>query len=129
MLDLAPELLEAHPDWRHVLCAYRETLEPTSAAAAAADAELSELFAKGFRPRLRVVEGVPSENMTRIHGKLIAHGLLQVEIASRTGGMLYQLTSLGRQACVRLARASVEETETVDFETTADDESLELAMA
>lgn len=125
MLDLVPELLEAHPDWRHVLCAYRETLEPTSAA----DAELSELFAKGFRPRLRLVEGVPSENMTRIHGKLIAHGLLQVEITSRTGGMLYQLTSLGRQACVRLARVSVEETETVDFETTADDESLELAMA
>ena len=125
MFDLDSDLLEAHPDWWHVLCAYGETLEPTSAA----DVELSELFAKGFRPRLRVVEGVPSENMTRIHGKLIAHGLLQVEIASRTGGMLYQVTSLGRQACVRLARLSMEETETVDFETTTDDVSLELAIA
>jgi hypothetical protein len=127
MLDLDSELLDTHPDWRHVLFAYRETVVPTSAT----DSELSELFAKGFRPRLRVVEGVPSENMTRIHGKLIAHGLLQVEIASRTGGMLYQLTSLGRQACVRLARVSVdvEETETTDFEMNADEESLELATA
>ncbi len=125
MLDLDPELLEAHPDWRQVLFAYRETLEPMPQA----DSELSELFVKGFRPRLRVVDGVPSENMARIHGRLIAHGLLQVEIASRTGGMLYQLTSLGRQACLRLARVSVEETDAAGFEMTADEESLELATA
>lgn len=125
MLDLDPNLLNAHPDLRQVLFAYRETLEPTPQA----DSEVSELLAKGFRPRLRVVEGVPSENMTRIHGKLIAHGLLQVEIASRTGGMLYQLTSLGRQACMRLASFSVGEVEAdvVGDEVTAEEESLELA--
>ena len=122
MLDLDPELLEAHPDWRQVLFAYRETHEPTPQA----DAEMSVLLAKGFRPRLRSVDGVPVEQMARIHGKLIAHGLLQVEIANRTGGMLYQLTSLGRQACVRLVRVSEEES---DFEMTADEESLELATA
>ena len=122
MLDLDPELLEAHPDWRQVLIAYRETLEPTPQA----DSEMSELLAKGFRPRLRSVDGLAVEQLTRIHGKLIAHGLLQVEIASRTGGMLYQLTSLGRQACVRLAHVSAEESE---FEMTTDEESLELATA
>lgn len=122
MLDLDPELLQAHPDWRQVLFAYRETPPPTPQA----DSEMSELLAKGFRPRLKNVDGVAAENMARIHGKLIAHGLLQVEIASRTGGMLYQLTSLGRQASVRLVRVSEEES---DFEMTADEESLELATA
>lgn len=122
MLDLDPELLEAHPDWQQVLFAYRETLEPMPQS----DLEMSELLAKGFRPRLKFVDGVRAENMARIHGKLIAHGLLQVEIASRTGGMLYQLTSLGRHACVRLAHVTSEESE---FEITVAEASLELATA
>ena len=122
MLDLDPALLEAHPDWRQVLFAYRETFEPT-----AADSETSELHAKGYRPRVKLVEGVAVDQMTRIHGKLIAHGLLQVEIASRTGGMLYQLTTLGRQACVRLANIVEDDEQQTDM--FADEESLELATA
>ena len=104
MLDLDLAVLDAHPEWRQVLLAYGDELET----ATPADAETADFLARGFRSRVREVEGVPADQMARVHGKLIAHGLLQVEIAGRTGGMLYQLTAIGRRACVRLAD-SVEE--------------------
>jgi len=65
--------------------------------------QTAEFVARGFRPRVREVDGVPAEQMARVHGKLIAHGLLQVEITGRTGGMLYQLTTSGRRACLQIA--------------------------
>lgn len=112
MLDLDLAVLDVHPEWRQVLLAYNEVVE----SATNADAEMADFVARGFRPRVREVEGVPADQMARVHGKLIAHGLLQVEITGRTGGMLYQLTTLGRRACVRLAGA-------------VEEESLELASA
>lgn len=112
MLDLDLAVLDAHPEWRQVLLAYNEVVE----SATNADAEAADFVARGFRPRVREVEGVPADQMARVHGKLIAHGLLQVEITGRTGGMLYQLTTLGRRACVWLAG-------------TVEEESLELASA
>lgn len=112
MLDLDLAVLDAQPEWRQVLLAYHNVVESV----ANADAETADFVARGFRPRVREVDGVPADQMARVHGKLIAHGLLQVEIAGRTGGMLYQLTTLGRRACVQLAGA-------------AEDESLELATA
>jgi hypothetical protein len=102
MLDLDLAVLDANPDWRQVLLAYGEGLEGPSATGD----ETTDLVARGFRPRLREVAGVPAEQMTRVHGKLIAYGLLQVEIAGRTGGMMYQLTAIGRRACLQIAEAS-----------------------
>ena len=104
MFNLEFDLLEAHPDWRQVLLAYSQEFLPANAA----ERESSELLAKGFRPRVQEVDGIAAEQLTCIHGKLIAHGFLQVEIAGRTGGMLYQLSSEGRQACLRLADLSEE---------------------
>ena len=101
MFDLEIDLLQAHPDWQRVLQAYAESWDPQTFA----DTEMSELVSQGWRPRLKEVDGVAPEQMTRIHGKLIAHGFLQVEIAGRTGGLLYQLSSVGRQAGLRLAEA------------------------
>ncbi len=98
MLDLEIDLLQAHPDWQRVLQAYAESWAPQTFA----DSETSELLSQGWRPRLKEVDGIATEQMARIHGKLIAHGFLQVEIAGRTGGMLYQLSSAGRQAGLRL---------------------------
>ena len=99
MLDLDFNVLDAHPEWRQVLLAYGEDIEVSTTG----DAETAGFLARGFRPRVRVVEGVPVDQMARVHGKLIAHGLLQVEIAGRTGGMLYQLTTAGRRACLQVA--------------------------
>ena len=97
-------MLDAHPEWRQVLLAYGEGVD----VAVSADAETAEFVARGFRPRVREVDGVPADQMARVHGKLIAHGLLQVEIAGRTGGMLYQLTTAGRRACLQVADGVLE---------------------
>lgn len=102
MLDLDVQPLETHPEWRQVLLAYAAARD----AVVEANNETADLVAKGFRPRLKTVDGVPADQLTRIHGWLIAHGFLQVEISGRTGGMLYQLTSHGRQACLRLSNAA-----------------------
>jgi hypothetical protein len=100
MTEFDFSLSDAPPEWRQVLLAYHEGVEPVAASPSVAD---EELVSRGFRPRVREVAGIPREQMARIHGKLIAHGLLQVEIAGRTGGMLYQLTSAGRKACLQLS--------------------------
>ena len=110
MFDLDFDLLETHPDWRHVLLAYGEEF----LSAIAADRETSELAVKGFRPRVRAVDGIAADQLTCIHGKLIAHGFLQVEIAGRTGGMLYKLSPEGRRACLRLADSSDSDEEVAD---------------
>ena len=47
--------------------------------------------------RLRSVEGVLPDRMAPIHGRLIAHGLLQFQLQGRDEGVLYRVTSAGRQ--------------------------------
>lgn len=77
------ELFDAQPEWRLMLEAY-----------AAAQT------AQGWVPRFAAVEHLPAEQMSAVHGKLIALGFLKFEIASQAAGLLYQVTPLGRQALV-----------------------------
>jgi hypothetical protein len=79
------ELFDTNPEWGILLAAYRDRL-------ATGDLEWS--------PRLCEVEGLAVEAVSAIHGKLIAMGMLKFEISSRTEGVQYQLTSLGKQALV-----------------------------
>ncbi len=53
-------------------------------------------------PRLTAIDGVPEDELSAIHGRLIAEGLLQFDVLSREAGMVYRLT---REA--RLALAAV----------------------
>jgi hypothetical protein len=77
------ELFDANPQWRPVLAAYQE-------AHTAAKLEWS--------PRIGEVPGLATEELSAIHGKLIALGMLKFEIASRAEGVQYQVTTFGRQA-------------------------------
>lgn len=54
-------------------------------------------------PRLTRVEGVGSEELSRTHGRLIAYGLLKCDLADRSAGVVYQLTSTGKQVIARLS--------------------------
>jgi hypothetical protein len=47
--------------------------------------------------RLRVVDGILPDRMAPIHGRLIAHGLLQFQLQGRDEGVVYRVTSAGRQ--------------------------------
>ncbi|HEY3969702.1 MAG TPA: hypothetical protein VGM05_34470 [Planctomycetaceae bacterium] len=82
-----PELeqYDANPDWALLLAAYQQKIASGSLE---------------WSPRIVEVPGVAAEHLSAIHGKLIALGMLKFEISSRTDGMQYQLTTLGRQALV-----------------------------
>ena len=79
------ELFDANPEWGLVLAAYQVKLTT----------EKLE-----WSPRIIEVESVAPEQLSAVHGKLIALGMLKFEIGSRADGVQYQLTTFGRQALV-----------------------------
>jgi len=56
--------------------------------------------------RVTKLPGIEAEELSKIHGRLIAYDLLKCELAGRSDGMVYQLTSIGKEV---LARTSDEE--------------------
>lgn len=79
------EMFDANPEWRLLLAAY-------AAAQAAAPT--------GWVSRIHEVEGLLAEQLSPIHGKLIALGFLKFEIAPEAKGIQYQLLPTGKQALV-----------------------------
>jgi hypothetical protein len=77
------ELFDANPEWRPLLAAYHER---------------HAIQKLEWSPRVAEVPGLAAEQLSGIHGKLIALGMLKFEIASRADGVQYQVTTLGRQA-------------------------------
>lgn len=76
-----------------------DTEEPTTEAKPAVRVQPTVL-------RLAEIEGVESELLSGIHGKLIAAGYLTADVVGRSDGIVYRLTREGQQ---RLAGESVEE--------------------
>jgi hypothetical protein len=74
---------DAHPEWGLLLCAYARSIANLKAE---------------WSPRLTSAAGLPIEQLSVVHGRLIALGFLRFEIASGAEGVQYQLTPLGRQA-------------------------------
>ena len=83
------EQLRHHPEWQHVLRAYRteqrvqKKLRPDE---------------EEWVPRLHTISGVAETHLPRIHGKLMAYGLLKFRLAGRAEGVLYQVSSAGLEA-------------------------------
>ena len=82
------ELFDANPEWGLLLAAYQQKLASESLE---------------WSPRIVDVLGLASEQLSMVHGKLIALGMLKFEIGNRADGVQYQLTTLGRQALVPAA--------------------------
>lgn len=55
----------------------------------------------GWVTRVRNVEGVPDEELSELHGWLIAHGLLKIELAGRKEGVRYRLSGTGKEQLAR----------------------------
>jgi hypothetical protein len=112
-------LLADDPTWRAVLAAYERAeqalaarlvrsapLIPPSAVPAsdetvpAAEPQTPESPRRRPTgvPRLTSVEGVPDDELSSIHGRLIAAGLLQFDVLSREEGLVYRLTREARLA-------------------------------
>lgn len=91
MIDVHYELEQLHqnPEWLTVL----ETYDRLITSSKKANPE-----SQGWLTRLREFEGVEPDDLSHIHGSLIAHGFLRFQIVDRTSGMEYQLSQLGKQA-------------------------------
>ncbi|WP_145428087.1 hypothetical protein [Symmachiella dynata] len=101
MINYELSQLQDNPEWLDVLRAYSESTPDE----------------QGRLTRVHDIEGIAEEHLPRIHGKLIAFGFLDFELADRHEGVFYQLTSLGRQGLIRLRDTG---TDTID-EATADE--------
>ncbi len=93
MLDFELEELNQSTDWREVLLRHLKLTKPRTNAAKQAEDEFD-----GWLPRIMAVDGLESEDLPRIHGKLIALGFLKFQLASRGTGVVYQISPAGRQA-------------------------------
>ncbi|MFQ5734198.1 MAG: hypothetical protein ACE5KM_19855 [Planctomycetaceae bacterium] len=98
--------LRANDGWQRVLAAYvaeqrvRRTVEPDHS---------------GWVARINTVEGVEQPHLPRIHGRLIAYGLLKFQLAGRNEGVLYQVSAFGKDALAELrGQRSDAEVETAD---------------
>lgn len=85
MTNLELEQYDENPAWGLLLAAYQQKIT-------SGKLEWSQ--------RIVAVEGLEADQLSAIHGKLIALGMLKFEIGSRADGVQYQLTTLGRQALV-----------------------------
>jgi hypothetical protein len=79
------EVFDENPEWRLLLAAYQQ--KPGAGQ-------------PDWIPRLEAVDGLTCEQLSAIHGRLIAWGLLLFELGAATEGVRYQLTPLGKQALV-----------------------------
>lgn len=84
MIDQTFREIHSRPEYLILLSAYRER-----------DLRLRESNSEfdGWQTRIPRVEGIEAEVMSRIHGRLISHGLLQFHLGDRLDGMKYQLSS------------------------------------
>jgi hypothetical protein len=95
-------LLAQNPEWSLVLAAYaaaEQLLPPTPKRAEATPESETEVDDDGrWVPRLDDLQGIEAERLPRIHGRLIAEGLLKFNLLGRSAGIGYRLTPAGRQA-------------------------------
>ena len=93
MIDFELEQMLENPEWSLVLKHYsvlrRETKER--------DPEFD-----GWILRQNEVDGVVTERLPRIHGKLIAFDLLKFQLSGRDSGVFYKVTRTGENMLPRL---------------------------
>ena len=88
MIDFEREQLEEDASLKSVLRTYSDRLQRLKE---------SDEEHDGWIGRLESIDGVPSDQLSRAHGRLIAFGLLKFEMTDRVSGIRYQVTTLGRR--------------------------------
>jgi hypothetical protein len=121
MNSFTRQRLDQDAGWRLVLDAYLHAAGPAAPRAvvvapavepdelddaddAAAEAETDDASA-GWVPRIDEIVGVAAEHLARLHGRLIAFGLLKFQLTSATTGVVYRVTPKGRTLLEEAAEA------------------------
>ncbi|MFP6763106.1 MAG: hypothetical protein VB858_05800 [Planctomycetaceae bacterium] len=133
MIKLELDLVRENPQWLTVLEAYHTaseqldepTADPGSAATSAEDsaadsgksdtaedpvANCSSRRVPWLR-RFNRIEGLDADQLSKAHGRMIAYGLLQCDLPNQSAGVVYRLTSTGRQVLAQLSGEAVREAE------------------
>lgn len=87
MDEIEHDCLADNPDWLKVLQLYAEKIDQPRG-----DDE------QGVRwiERIEQLDDLSAEQVSEIHGQLIAQGWLTFQLEGRQSGLLYRLTNLGR---------------------------------
>jgi hypothetical protein len=107
ILETSLTILRANPQYHLLLAAYLERDQR--------EREQQEEFS-GWLSRVNSVEGIESDVMSRIHGKLISLGLLKFELGDRLEGIRYQLSDDAKRALQQLAESGTSPEESEEFE-------------
>ncbi|MBW3539177.1 MAG: hypothetical protein KY476_02810 [Planctomycetes bacterium] len=107
MIALEWDELTRDDGWQQVLAAYSDSADAARRQQEAFD---------GWTPRLESVEGVAGELLSRLHGRLIAAGLLKFQLADRTTGLCYQLSPQGRRRLAGESQADDDSADSADAE-------------
>jgi len=94
--------LRRNPEWRAILQVYYNLQQQQREQSPDSD---------GWIARQTEVEGIDSAQLSSIHGKLIAHGMLKFDVGGRDVGVQYQLTHQGRRALLGEAETTDETAE------------------
>lgn len=77
--------------------------EPGIADGVANAAAVPKKRASRWVQRITRVSGIETADLSKIHGRLIAYDLLKCDLAGRSDGMVYQLTSSGKAVLSRFS--------------------------
>ena len=106
-------LLAQNPEWSLVLAAYaaaEQVLPPApKRAELAVEVEPDAVEDGRWVPRLHDLQEIQDDRLPRIHGRLIAEGLLRFNLLGRSAGIGYRLTPAGRQALGLAPPADIDE--------------------
>ncbi len=103
--SLIQSLMDQHPVGRALLAAY----------AARQDRSPAEPWLERIEDLDEIGAGeVLPEELSRMHGKLIAMGLLDFEVTAKGTGVRYQLSTLGRTSLMRVSHSDEPEAATVE---------------
>jgi hypothetical protein len=69
--------------------------------------EASKKRASRWVQRITRLPGIKAEELSKIHGRLIAYDLLKCDLAGRSDGIVYQLTSSGKTILGRVGDETV----------------------
>lgn len=110
-------LLDGVDGWQQVLACYAPTQIPDASTDfdqisesntdASADNEFETTTKRTSQPwKKRVTDplGMEAAQISRIHGRLVASGLLEIDVVDRTAGLCYRLTREGKKVVQQLQR-------------------------
>lgn len=83
----------------------------------------------GWLERIDRLEDVASDELTRLHGQLIAMGFLKFEISGRSVGLKYRISTRGKNALERAVAIAEREKLTAESGTDVPSEDESLAEA